>query len=86
MQFDELTNRVSYKIADRTIEQEAAKKEQPSIISKAKEIIGVKGEQTEAPKIVGKYPIQGLTNISASSPIIVTFGNRSIVQLLPKIH
>jgi hypothetical protein len=71
--WNELTNRVSYKIADRTVEQEAAKKKQPSMISKAKEIIGVKGEQTEAPKIVGKYPIQGLTKISASSPIVVTF-------------
>jgi hypothetical protein len=40
-----------------------------------KEIVGggVKGEQTEAPKIVGKYPIQGHANISVSSPIAAYF-------------
>jgi hypothetical protein len=75
--WNELTNRVSYKIADRTVEKEAAKKKQPSMISMAKEIIGVKGGgQAEAPKIVGKYPIQGLTNISVSSPIAATFSKQ----------
>jgi hypothetical protein len=45
--WNEITNRVSYKIADRTIEQEAAKKPQRSLIKTAKEIVGTKRDQTE---------------------------------------
>jgi hypothetical protein len=56
--WNELTNRVSYKITDRTTDQAAARKEQPSIKSAAKEIIGVekKGESggLEAPSAPDK--------------------------------
>jgi hypothetical protein len=36
--WNELTNRVSYKIADRTVEQAAAKKEQSSMITRQKRL------------------------------------------------
>jgi Bacterial Ig-like domain len=72
--WNELTNRVSYKITDRKVEQEAAKKEQPSIIKMAKGAIPGKAEESEAPKIVGRYPVQGQGNIRINSPIAVFFG------------
>jgi hypothetical protein len=72
--WNELTNRVSYKITDRKVEQEAAKKEQPSIIKMAKGSIPGKPEEGEASKIVGRYPAQGQVNIRTNSPIAVFFG------------
>ena len=74
--WNELTNRVSYKITDRAVDQASAKKSQPSIISTAKEVIGVKeekGQTRETPKIIGRYPLHEQTHISVSSPIIATF-------------
>jgi hypothetical protein len=72
--WNEITNRVSYKITDRKVEQEAAKKEQPSIMKMARGAIPGKGEQTEAPKMVGRYPVQGQGNIRTTSPIALFFG------------
>jgi hypothetical protein len=55
--WNELTNRVSYKIADRSVEREAAKKEQPSIRGTVKEIIGRKEEKTVIPETSGEVLI-----------------------------
>jgi hypothetical protein len=74
--WNELTNRVSYKITDRATEQAAARKKQPSIKSTAKEIIGIKEEKAEAdqaPKIISRYPMPDQTDISLNSPITVSF-------------
>lgn len=69
--WNELTNRVSYRITDRKVEQEAAKKEQPYIIKTAKGTVLGKGEETEASKIVGRYPAQGQCIIRTNSPFAV---------------
>jgi hypothetical protein len=73
--WNELTNRVSYKITDRTTDQAAARKKQPSIKSTAKEIIGVeeKGQAEQAPNIISRYPMPDQTDISITSPVAVSF-------------
>jgi hypothetical protein len=53
----------------------AARKQQPSMKSTAKEIIGVKEETTPsvAPKTIGRYPLPDQTDIGVNSPIAATF-------------
>jgi Bacterial Ig-like domain len=73
--WNELTNRVSYKITDRTTDQAAARKKQPSFKSTAKEIIGVeeKDQGEQAPNIISRYPMPDQTDISITTPIAVSF-------------
>jgi hypothetical protein len=75
--WNELTNRVSYKISDKAIDLRAAMKVQPSPKDASKAMGGSteeeRGLNTDVPRIISKYPLPDQTDVGINSPIIATF-------------